>query len=234
MLLGISLKDKRAIYMRAPCKRWNCEVCGARNANRWIARTIQGVNSMPDKKFKMVTITANGKTRSKSQSLWNLRVGWPRLIRRIKYHDKSAGTYLRVIEPHKDGAFHIHGIMPIELSRSDLKAHAASSGLGWNTHYRNVDNAGYAASYVAKYLAKGLAIPGAFGKGMRRINTSRDWPELEERDDERAFDRVDVIPTMSAFESAAYELWGEGFQVWVQSTGELLTSDSIGLVSAVS
>jgi len=233
MLLGLKLESRQAVMMRAPCKRWNCEVCGARNAKRWISKSIYGLEVLGLQDMKMLTITANRKTRKRSQSLWNLRQGWPKLIRRLKYHEHKNITYFRVIEPHKDGALHIHAFAPVTMQESELKGHTAACGMGWSADIEDIYDTGRAAGYVAKYLAKSLAQGNSYPKGIRRVNTSRDWPRQPDAEVAHIYDKVRRLATNAEFEQSAFDLWGEGYTIYLESTGEELTTDSIGFLKNI-
>lgn len=184
-LTGKNHEDNKAILLHATCHLWSCETCALRNARVWIARIIEGCNRL-DGEWSLLTITAHKKWR-KNQSITNLRQGWKKLINRIVYatrEDDYPLYYVRVWEQHKDGSFHIHVLINKMLGARWAKDASAECGMGNQADWRKVDNIGQAAGYVAKYTLKNAAIARGgveWPKGLRRIEVSRNWPELPEK-----------------------------------------------------
>ncbi len=199
-LLGVNRKERRAIYVKAPCKMWSCPVCGHKKTAQWVARVLTGINyyikhGSPDWYF--MTITAHDKWRGAENSLENIRSGWRRLSNRM-WRKFGKGHYVRIFEHHKDGSFHAHFLTDIKIpytakmeynpkrERDEmryrcrwLKDNARQCGMGYMDDYQPLLNPGFAAHYVAKYLTKSVGDAGAqWPKGVRRIQTSRGWPKL--------------------------------------------------------
>ena len=181
-LTGQNYETKKAVLLHATCRLWSCETCSLRNARVWIARIIEGCNRI-DGEWALLTITAHGKWR-KDKSVPNLRQGWKKLVNRIAYEtrgDEYPLYYARVWEQHKDGSFHIHVLINKIISTRWAKDASAECGMGNQADWRKVDNAGQAAGYVAKYTLKNASITRggvAWPKGLRRIELSRNWPQL--------------------------------------------------------
>jgi len=184
-LTGKNNEDKNAILLHATCHLWSCETCALRNARVWIARIIEGCNRL-DGEWSLLTITAHRKWR-KSKSITNLRQGWKKLINRIVYETKEDDYplyYVRVWEQHKDGSFHLHVLINKIISTRWAKDASAECGMGNQADWRKVDNVGQAAGYVAKYTLKNASVTRGgveWPKGLRRIETSRNWPKLPEK-----------------------------------------------------
>jgi len=184
-LTGKDNENNKAILLHATCHLWSCETCALRNARVWIARIIEGCNRL-DGEWSLLTITAHRKWR-KVKSLANLRQGWKKLINRIIYETKEDEYplyYVRVWEQHKDGSFHLHVLINKMLGTRWAKDSSAECGMGNQADWRKVDNVGQAAGYVAKYTLKNAHIARGgveWPKGLRRIETSRNWPKLPEK-----------------------------------------------------
>lgn len=185
-LIGVNQNEHKALLTKASCKLWGCETCGARNARRWIARILL-VMASSEQTWSMLTITARGNAR-KIASVANLRQGWKKLSNRIssnKDRDESALLYVRVWEQHEDGTFHNHVLINCCYGTRWAKDNASQCGLGFISDWRELENAGQAVGYVAKYTLKNASLERggiAWPKGLRRIETSRNWPKLPEKE----------------------------------------------------
>lgn len=172
--------SQKVEYRKGGCGMWSCESCGARNAKRWIARVIDGCNSLKADNWHFATITAHKKWRGSRSSLKNLRANWHKLRKRMARMAKKQGEelyYARVWEAHKDGSFHLHLITNVPLTTRWLKDNAAECGLGYQAKFDEVVNAGQAAGYVSKYMLKAMPNATHYPKGTRRIEVSRNWVE---------------------------------------------------------
>lgn len=211
----------KALLVRMRCRNWSCEFCAEKNRSIWRARIIRSTQSG---EWFMMTITASAKDRTPKGSLRNLQYGWAKkelnwfnfitrewVVSRGLYgfmHDQNPDSpfdYVKVFEPHKNGAIHAHFLtnyhfidyrhpretkkfspkgkrIPLYGSRA-LKDASVYFGMGFEVQTRHIgDNAGLAASYVTKYLTKELAnLP----HGTHRIITSRNFlvPDEEKTSD---------------------------------------------------
>jgi len=189
----VEVKDnaKKSLLTRPNCKMWSCEPCAANNARLWIAKVINGINRIGGE-WSFLTITAHKKHR-KEKSVANLRQGWKKLYNRIlAFFGKKATNiyYCKVWEQHADGGFHLHILLSVCLGTRWAKNNAAECGLGFQADWRKVDNAGQVAGYAAKYTLKNAQIARGniqWPKGLRRIETSRNWPILPKLDQESAW-----------------------------------------------
>jgi len=187
-------------YLKAACGMWSCPVCSTKNAQKWIARILTGVNAHLDDTWSFVTVTAHEKTRG-TTSLVNLRSGWPRLLRRLKRAVDYDVRYVMVYEPHADdeNSLHMHMIINVQLGTKWWKDNARSCGMGYQDHEGIVTNAGQAAGYCAKYLLKASDKCDQYEKHMRRINCSRNWeplPKLSSDEDEYEWTHVISVEKM--------------------------------------
>lgn len=184
IILGLSEKLGQAMAARPVCKCWNCPTCAARNAKRWIARIIHGCNHMDTVNgWHMFTLTAHRNWRKRS-SVVNLRQGWKKLYNRMR-REYGINHYVKVWEMHKDGSYHLHGLIDCVIPTRWLKVNAVQCGLGYQIEIHEVDNAGQVAGYIAKYFMKSeqnVAESEDWYPNLRRIEVSRSWiklPELE-------------------------------------------------------
>lgn len=181
-LIGVNENEQKLLLTKASCKSWGCETCGARNARLWIAKVIFGCNQQ-DCTWSFLTLTAHAKQRL-SKSVGNLRGGWKKISNRIRdeqgKRDESL-LYCRVWEQHLSGSFHLHILINCCLGTRWAKDTAAACGLGYQAEWHEVGNVGMVAGYMAKYSLKNATIARGgveWPKGLRRIETSRNWPKL--------------------------------------------------------
>lgn len=185
-LIGVNQNEHKALLTKAACKCWDCETCSARNARVWIACMVNGARQLATP-MSLLTLTAHRYHR-KEKSVPNLRQGWKKLYNRIQSNPTLENTniyYVRVWEQHEEGTFHNHIIINVNLGTRWAKTNASGCGMGYMADWRGLDNVGLAAGYVAKYTLKNanLARGGlAWPKGLRRIEKSRNWPNLPEKE----------------------------------------------------
>jgi len=179
-LVGVSETANIALLTRPACKMWDCPSCGAKNAARWIARIINHINRVGGTWF-MFTLTAHEKWRGALASVKNLRQGWKKLYNRMRY-EFGVSSYVKVWEMHKDGSFHLHGLVNRDISKRWLKKNARECGIGYQVEIHRVDNAGQVAGYISKYFLKSEGQVATrkfiFPRGLRRIEVSRNWLKL--------------------------------------------------------
>lgn len=221
-LVGIHEESKTILLTKPYCKMWNCEVCAARNARLWIARIINGCNVLGGEWF-FLTLTANAKTR-KDKSAANLRDGWERVytcINALFSRDGNTPHYTRVWEQHEDGSFHLHALMDVIMSKRWIKDTAYAAGLGHQADWRKIDNAGQVAGYIAKYTLKNATVARGgilWPKGLRRIETSRNWPKLSQKETVSSWNWVVKMDRSGQLLTASV-YFNRGFDV-LDQTGE--------------
>lgn len=222
-LVGVNENAKVALLTQPNCKQWNCEACAARNARHWLAKIINGVNRLGGE-WSFLTLTAHRKMRG-VKSVQNLRDGWKKFYNRIlAANEKSANDiyYVKVWEQHTDGTFHLHVLVNKCYGTRWAKDNAAAVGLGFQADWQEIDNAGKIAGYVAKYTLKNATVSRGgvtWPKGLRRIETSRNWPKLPEFS---ISDEVAWIIKLSRDEQllSAGRYHVRGFQILDQVKGE--------------
>lgn len=177
---------KKVQYARVPCGSWNCQACAAKNATRWIARIIDGMNNLEPDVWRMATVTAHGNWRGLA-SIQNLRKNWHKLRKRLKRDTEKRGErlfYVRNWEQHKDGSFHMHFVTNAGVTIRWMKDNASGCGLGHQAHINDTFNPGQAAGYMAKYMVKQLETSlYVFPKGARRFECSRNWVKWNQYDE---------------------------------------------------
>jgi len=215
-LIGVNQNEKVALLSKASCKCWNCEPCAARNAKRWIATVIHGVNTIQGNWY-FLTITAHRKFR-KTKSVDNLRKGWKKLYNRILVvlgETLQIGYYCKVWEQHEDGSFHVHILCNYCLGERWAKDNAAQCGMGFQANWSLVENAGQIAGYMAKYTLKNALISRGgvvWPKGLRRIETSRNWPKLPKLEVNLGWD-WNICESREYQSEIAGKLQTEGYQL---------------------
>lgn len=171
-------ENKRIILIKTACKMWSCPSCGAKNAIKWIARIIKGMNEIDVAAWRFATVTSHGKWRGLA-SIKNIRSNWPKLRKRLKRNTEKRGEqlyYVRNWEHHKDKSFHMHFVTNAGVTTRWMKDNAAKCGLGNQAKINDTFNPGQAAGYMAKYMVKQLASGlHVFPKGARRFDTSGNW-----------------------------------------------------------
>jgi len=215
-LIGVNENDKISILTKASCKMWNCEPCAARIARTWIAKIINGTNRLGGE-WSFLTVTAHRSFR-KEKSIGNIRNGWKKLYNRILEKASQEAEdlhYAKVWEQQADGTFHLHLLVSVCYGTRWAKDNAASCGLGFMDEWHTVDNAGMVAGYVAKYTLKNAILERggvAWPKGLRRIETSRQWPVLGKKEQISAmgwivkFDRDSQLRTAQVYHMRGFDI----------------------------
>jgi hypothetical protein len=192
ILFGSDEKEKKSLVVRAACKSWNCEPCGARKTRYWIARALNGTRILGGNWY-FATITPHPDWKKKGASLQNIRKNWDKLRKRIK-RKSEAFDYLKVFEHFEDGEYHLHlitnAVLPYTIPGQDedgndifyckwLKDASNDSGLGYIADYQLIRSPAGTAYYVAKYVCKSIGAGGkVWEKGLRRIEASHKFPKL--------------------------------------------------------
>lgn len=215
-LVGVNENAKQSLLTRPNCKMWNCETCAARNAGVWIAKILNGINRIGGE-WSFLTLTAHRHHR-KSKSVANLRQGWKKFYNRIlAFLGKTAKDlyYCKVWEQHKDGGFHLHILLSVCFGTRWAKDNAAACGMGFQADWREVDNAGQVAGYAAKYTLKNAQVARggiSWPSGLRRIETSRNWPILPKKEQESTWGWI-VHATRTGQLISANEFYRRGFDI---------------------
>lgn len=181
-MVAQNANTKMAIFFQPTCKLWSCPYCAQINANRWILRGSSGAQSLLDMGYatSFVTITGHEKLNA-AQTFRVFPLAWPKLYRRYKRAVPTSDPKAFIAVPErqpKSGRHHCHMIITGGLSERWWKDNARECGLGYQTKVEDMHLG--VPGYLAKYLGKTLEEK--WPKGKRRVNTSRTWPALPERE----------------------------------------------------
>lgn len=161
------------------CGRWSCEYCAVENTMYWCARGASGAQQYIDggQVVNFVTVTSRPGL-SPAHSILRFRKSWPKLRKRLVYHNGGKFEYLLIPERHKSGVLHVHFMANMTISLSKIKDMSYLTGLGFISDLEAVYDARGAIFYTAKYLAKNLADT-AWPTGFHRVRVSKAWPRAE-------------------------------------------------------
>jgi len=198
ILFGKDLENQKALVIKANCKQWNCETCGARKTKYWMARALDGTRVLGGQWFFM-TITPHESWKKKGQSLANLRKNWDKLRKRI-IRAFGKFEYLKIFEHFKDDEYHLHFIanceIPYKVTGQDekgndkysckwLKDNSRACGMGFMTDYQPIRSPAGTAYYLVKYVAKNIGDAAKnWEKNLRRIEASHGFPKLPDLTEE--------------------------------------------------
>lgn len=197
------------------CKQWDCDFCAQMNRETWVSHLINRLPKISDKWF-LVTLTAHRNAHRAADraaaTLKNILGAQDKFIKRVR-RAYPALEYVRVLERHKSGAFHVHFLATfgeVALSATEFRGVASSGiryrgsvytviktaaiecGMGYIVDVRPlVDGSlawqppALAARYVTKYMTKGnlAGLP----PHTRRVQTSRGIGSPKPGDSERVW-----------------------------------------------
>ncbi len=200
--------EKQHILYRARCKQWDCPYCAEINRRVWMARIWKQVEKDITKHWTFFTFTLLGKNHGSTlSSLLFWRDVWDKFMKRLK-REYGSFSYLRVFEPHKSGALHVHMLadftVPDAKARVNnmgktvyesevIKTHLNALKMGYIHDCREIvpddrEDGSYmalVASYVGKYMTKDIQsgvrklLKDAGLSRIRMIQTSLRWAKLE-------------------------------------------------------
>lgn len=201
---------RTAVFTRLRCKQWSCEFCATRNAWLWREHLKQRLPEISGE-WWLITFTANENTRTRAQSMANIRDHLDRLFKRVR-RVFGAIEYVRVYERHPTSeAVHAHLIMsgiapyvalgysaklkPMAIGvlnrnarngiwsvKTWFKINARECKMGYMVDVQLIDGEPERAIwYVTKYLTKSLQ--DLHEKGLRHVQTTKGIgsPELEKQ-----------------------------------------------------
>jgi len=100
----------QAVFTRLRCKQWDCEYCAKKNASRWRAHLGERLPEISDE-WWLLTLTAAEWTRTRQESLANIRTHIDALFKRVRRIFDGI-EYVRVYERHPSSeAIHAHLIV---------------------------------------------------------------------------------------------------------------------------
>lgn len=179
VIKAINPVTKQVVYFHPACHKWDCPVCGEKNAYKARLRALQGYETLSGqgRKFDFLTLTPHEKLTS-SASIPVMAKAWVKLNRRVK---RAAGhhDYFLIPELHQSGKLHFHALVSAQLKKKWWKDNGRECGMGYQNDLREVNEIGGVGGYLTKYLTKMLQ-DSNLPKGFRRIRASQDWPALSE------------------------------------------------------
>lgn len=225
--LLVADKDRDLLVARARCKMWSCPYCADVNRKQWRMRIYKAQDTLGEE-WAFVTLTAHSKAHADGDTLNNLQNGWKRLSARMR---RRWGTfaYVRVYERHESGEWHWHMLVNFHFDDIRIRKHkngketpysptlekmARECSLGWYTHAENMRTVKGAAKYVTKYMSKSLE---ELPKGIRRIQTSQNFPELTNESE------YDWSIRAALYERDLFHIEDRGGEMVDVSTGDKIT-----------
>lgn len=181
MLQAINSSRKQIVLFPPFCKKWDCPVCGQKNAYKARLRALNGYEYFVGLGHKMsfLTLTPHEKLTS-AASIPVMASAWVKLNRRIK-RAAQHNNYFLIPELHKSGKLHFHALVDADLKKKWWKDNGRECGMGYQNDLQEVNEIGGVGGYLTKYLTKMLENAN-LPKGFRRIRTSQSWPSLPSMD----------------------------------------------------
>lgn len=181
--------DKGFVFYMPRCNTWKCEYCSQQLKKQWSWRIAKAVEL--GIKFRgwqpaFVTLTSHEKLKSVDQCLHVFSDAWKKIQAKWRYRFPDF-AYAIVPELHKSKKrVHWHLVVSHAPDTKTLKKWARGAGLGYQVDVSPIDHAddaGAVAFYISKYISKSLGDDGKISAkwaSRRRINTSRNFPTLDE------------------------------------------------------
>lgn len=205
-------QPSKHIFSRTRCKMWQCPYCWKVNQAQWRAVLFKQLPAL-SKVWSFHTITMKSSDHTHKRTAETIRTKWDVLMKRLK---RAYGnfSYVRVLEQHRSGEWHIHLLASFHISPDDLRTvrnkdgsikyqYSAflkrtvfpECGFGKISSVSNLmpelgDDTGSVAKaigYVTKYMTKrddGFETTAKQAK-IRIIQTSRDIKFKPEKSDEQ-------------------------------------------------
>ncbi len=174
--------SRTRIIIKANCGMWNCEYCYHINRTKHYNRIMNGAYKLQDRgqQLNFITLTSHEKLKSREQCLYVWRKSWGKLSDRLRRAHKKSSiykmAYVWVVESHKNGRLHWHGIINGQVSNRWLKDNCRACGMGHQDTSSEVENDVQGLRYVTKYISKsnlGCDYPSK----MRRVAYSQSFPD---------------------------------------------------------
>lgn len=180
MLQAINSSKKQVVLFPPFCKKWDCPICGPKNAHKARLRALAGYEAFVSQGHKMsfLTLTPHEKL-SSAASIPVMAKAWNKLNVRIKRASQHHNYFL-IPEFHKSGKLHFHALVDADLKKRWWKDNGRACGMGYQNDLQEVNEIGGVGGYLTKYLTKMLESEATVPKGFRRIRTSQSWPSLPE------------------------------------------------------
>jgi len=234
--------------VRLGCNRYDCPVCGKRKQKRlrkYVERCLRGVAHVRFWSFTLTNRFAESPEVHYRQlgACWQAFIteirrkrGLPEKVRRVRY--------IRVVEPHKSGAFHYHvladtwadwHVMQALWERCCQRVLGVREHVGW-CWVKYVPTKAV-ARYVVKYVTKAAA---ELPPRKKRWAKSRGFPAMREVFPvEPTEPGAWVLAWVSALsgelilkgEAITYHVWGDSREFWAETlSGEMYCRGVLGRV----
>lgn len=198
-------------FARVRCKMWQCPYCWRENQRQWQAVLFEQLPAI-SAVWSFHTITLPSDVHEARQTAARIRSNWEKMIKRMKrFFGKF--SYVRVLEQHQSGNWHIHMIASFHVTDGDIrhvfdkdgkfkysyskqmKEHILpETGFGYICSVSNLvssadsdeSNARKAIGYVTKYMTKRDSEfeSAAKSEKIRIIQTTRDIKFKPKKTDE--------------------------------------------------
>jgi hypothetical protein len=218
MLRGLHTAKRQAALFKPDCGMWDCPHCARQNLAR--LRHVIGFGAVAIDRLQpleFVTLTSHEKLTTAALTFEVMAKAWNKLNRRFKRAAGLVGQtvyYLQIPEQHKSGRWHLHMLSSPPMGERWWKDNARECGFGYQAAAMPFDTAGRAGRYMQKYVRKQLTEEGSgWGKSMRRVRHSNNWPQSEQMKKKRAGWEWDVLPKDVALRDEIDRLVELGYHV---------------------
>jgi len=154
LICGTDTKKNIQLVARLRCKKWDCTYCAYHNAKKWKLHLMKKLYNMPEN-WTFITVTCLGEYHHAHTTYKKIVGEWDKLVKRLKrYTGNNNLSFVRVLEQHKSGEIHAHGL--IQFHDDDVQEESS-----WQWVW-----VASAEKYMKKYRGKGYK---AFGKMMNDL-----------------------------------------------------------------
>ena len=106
-------------FSRVRCKMWQCPYCWRINQAQWRAALFKQLPRI-SKVWSFHTITLDGDLHRAHLTARRIRENWDKLMKRMK-RMYGKFSYVRVLEQHQSGEWHIHLLASFHIPANDLR-----------------------------------------------------------------------------------------------------------------
>lgn len=167
----------KGLLTRSRCKQWDCSYCARQNKLAWRATIYKYLMDNPDLLWSFHTFTFHFKKNASAYarfiySVNQIKSKWDTIMKRLKRRYGNF-QYVRILEPHKKGGYHIHLMASFIIPDEDIayrydklqdrrtpylkwiKQDLPNLGFGYIQHSENaMGNGAQTVTYITKYMTK--------------------------------------------------------------------------------